>query len=115
MNKLNPNEAYRAALQADDHIPYSRDMPKKWQNLKNYKDTILKLKAKNWPYVNISKFLREKCGIEKGASFASIQQYVKSLKNESGEDNDNTGTTGNRENYATAHAVGTGFQTVPTS
>jgi len=113
MNKLNPNEAYRAALQADDYIPCH--IPKKWQNLISYKDTILKLRSKKWPYVKIEKFLKEECGIKKGSSFASVQQYVKSLKNESGEDNNNTGTTGNRENYAIAHAVGTGFQTVSAS
>ena len=115
MNKLNPDQAYQAALQADDHIRKYDRSKGGFSYITEYKDTILKLRLKDWPYIKIAKFLKETCGVEKGASHSTIFKYLKSLKNESGEDNDNTGTTGNRENYAVAHAVGTGFQTVPTS
>jgi hypothetical protein len=115
MNKLNPDQAYQAALQADDHIREYDRSKGEFSYITEYKDTILKLRLKDWPYIKIAEFLKETCGVEKGASHSTIFKYLKSLENESGKDDNNTGTTGNRENYAVAHAVGTSFQTISTS
>jgi hypothetical protein len=74
-NMIDPSEALRLAEEAEKHVS-KRTFGGEESPLPKFKDTIVALREKNYTFEMVSEFLKNQCGVSRGAGPQSVRNYL---------------------------------------